>query len=93
MPISCLAALIAATHGEYKSEKTRKDIATIQDIEEIIAPASEYNIAITATTLSFAIKPEIKEVIIRQSPRPIGANTGEINPAKIANILLEVFVV
>ena len=35
------------------------------------------------TTLSFAIKPVIRAVEIRQSPNPIGANTGAATLATI----------
>lgn len=41
-----------------------------------------------ATTLSFIISPLISEVTNRQSPRPIGAKTGAINPAILAKMLL-----
>ena len=39
------------------------------------------------TTLSLAIKPEIRAVEIRQSPNPIGAKIGAIQPANHAKIL------
>ena len=40
-----------------------------------------------ATTLSFAMKPVIRAVEIRQSPNPSGVKTGAINPATAARIL------
>lgn len=39
------------------------------------------------TTLSFAINPAIKDVQIRQSPKPSGAKTGAIKPATAARML------
>ena len=40
------------------------------------------------TTLSLAIKPEIRAVTIRQSLRPMGLNIGAIDPERRARMLL-----
>ena len=39
------------------------------------------------TTLSLAMKPEIRAVTIRQSPKPTGRNTGASTPARRARML------
>ena len=61
---------------------------------EVINPAGSMPPSRTVkveTTLSLAIKPEISAVEIRQSPKPNGANTGEITPAMAASMLSEEF--
>ena len=54
-------------------------------------PSALYRISMTETTLSFAIKPLIRDVTILQSPRPKGVNIGAITPATVARILSREF--
>ena len=76
---------IAATQGVYNKLNTKSDAAATGDITLPIAPS--YRISNVDTTLSFAIKPLIREVTIFQSPRPSGTNSGEITPAIVARML------
>lgn len=82
--ISRFTAATAATQGVYSSEKTRKLTAVIgvnipcktagsRSVEP--APDSTDNVD---TTASFAEKPVIRAVDMRQSLKPRGANMGAI---------------
>ena len=73
-PSSLLTDAIAATQGVYRRLNTRRDAA----VTELIAfPTPSPNSTVSVvTTLSFAMKPENREVTILQSPKPIGRNTG-----------------
>ena len=84
-PSSLFTEAIAATHGVYNKLNTSKEAAARGDNAEAIPPPNKtYNVD---TTLSFAIKPLIKEVQIRQSPNPNGWKTGTKNPDTAAKIL------
>ena len=52
-----------------------------------LTPVEAKSTFMTLTTLSFAIKPLMSEVQIRQSPRPMGRSSGAIHPASRARIL------
>ena len=56
-------------------------------IAAVIPPGNSTSMA--ATTLSFAIKPLISEVTMRQSPSPIGASSGASAPDISASMLSE----
>ena len=78
---------MAATHGVYKRQNVRK--ASAEELERIDTrlPSVEKSTRRVDTTLSFAIKPVISAVENFQSPKPSGANKGEIKPAIVAKIL------
>ena len=84
-PSSLLTAVIAATHGVYKSVNTKNtsDVNGVS-ILSIPFPASTVNVL---TTLSFAVNPVISAVDILQSFNPSGANKGAIIPPISANRL------
>ena len=85
-PGSLLIEEIAATHGVYRSEKTRSAAAEADVIADV-TPFSNRTPRVD-TTLSFAIKPDISAVHILQSPSPTGAIRGARNPATFASMLL-----
>lgn len=78
---------MAAIHGVYNKQNTRKDIADAVVMLVAKIPALPYKTARLATTLSFIKNPLIKDTTRRQSPRPIGANIGLIIPAKLDKML------
>ena len=84
-PISLRIEAMAATHGVYRSEKTRSDAALAADIA--VLTLCPNRMPSVETTLSFAITREISEVQILQSPRPSGRNRGSSKPASFARIL------
>lgn len=85
-PISRLIDAIAATQGVYSKENTSSEAAEADvSAVETLLPNS---IPRVATTLSFAMKPEIREVTILQSPNPIGFSIGATTPAIDASILV-----
>ena len=51
-------------------------------------PAAPKSTDRVETTLSLAMNPAMRAVQIRQSPKPRGANRGEISPAVMARMLL-----
>ena len=53
----------------------------------ILAAPSGKSVSMTETTLSFAMKPLIREVTMRQSPRPTGRMTGTSSPETAARML------
>ena len=86
-PSSLLIDAIAATHGVYKRQNTKSEIAPSGVIFEIILLVVPSNTDKVETTLSLAIKPAISAVEILQSPNPKGTNRGAINPAITASML------
>ena len=77
---------IAATHGVYSSENT-KSVADESGVSTDVRLFPN-RIFVVDTTLSFAMKPLIRDVQIRQSPKPIGFMIGARTPPIIARILL-----
>ena len=74
-------------HGVYNKQKTKKDKAAKPEMDRWINWVEPYKTVNIETTLSFAKKPEIKAVTMRQLPKPNGTNTGAINPATAAKML------
>mgnify|MGYP007102192228 FL=1 len=77
-PSSLLIDAIAATHGVYNRQKTKRLAAAtgvIAPVSSAVLPKSTESVD---TTLSFAINPEIRAVEMRQSPKPNGLNIGAI---------------
>ena len=77
-PSSLLIDAIAATHGVYKRQKTKRLAAAtgvIAPVSSAVLPKSTESVD---TTLSFAINPEIRAVEMRQSPNPNGLKIGAI---------------
>ena len=70
IPSSFLTVAIAATHGVYKSEKSKKVKAQLG----VVIP--EPRIWSVLTTFSFAKNPVIRAVTIFQLSRPSGRNIG-----------------
>lgn len=68
---------MAATHGVYKRQKTKNETAA-SGVSKVVIEAPESRTDKVEATLSFAIKPAIREVQIRQSLNPRGANIGAI---------------
>ena len=94
-PISFLQAAIAATQGVYNKVNNKNEKAEIgvNTWDRTIAKSLELTWKSTLkddTTASFALKPVIKEVATRQSPKPNGANIGAMNCPIKANKLSEV---
>ena len=94
-PISLLQAAIAATQGVYNKVNNKNEKAEIgvNTWDRTIAKSLELTWKSTLkddTTASFALKPVIKEVATRQSPKPNGANIGAMNCPIKANKLSEV---
>ena len=73
-PSSLLTDATAAIHGVYKRLNTRRD-AAVMGLIAFSTPSPNSTVSVV-TTLSFAMKPENREVTILQSPNPIGRNTG-----------------
>lgn len=86
-PNSRLTEAIAATHGVYRRQKTKRHSAANGVRVLTSASGVPKRTIIVDTTLSFAINPVIKAVETRQSPKPRGAKTGAINPAITERIL------
>ena len=88
LPNSLFTEVIAATQGVYNSINTSKvtDVNGVKKVVrlEALLPTRTVNVD---TTLSLAIKPVIRAVVIFQLPKPSGLNTGAINPASIASKL------
>ena len=85
--ISLLIDAIAATHGVYNRQKTKRLAAAtgvIAPVSSAVLPKSTESVD---TTLSFAINPVISAVEIFQFPKPSGRNTGAMIPATTARIL------
>lgn len=89
LPSSLLTDAIAAMQGLYKRLKISRLKAERLEREFVIPPANK--ISIVETTLSFAIIPEIREVQILQSFKPIGFIRGAKRPEIFARILSEEF--
>lgn len=86
-PSSLLIDAIAATHGVYNRQKTKRLAAAtgvIAPVSSAVLPKSTESVD---TTLSFAINPVISAVEIFQFPKPSGRNTGAMIPATTARIL------
>lgn len=94
VPSSRFTAAIAATQGVYKSVNARKLAAERgEKIPESTEPRSEtfepVSTASVDTTASLAVKPVIRAVAARQSPKPRGLNMGAITIPSIASRLSE----
>ena len=87
LPNSRFTEAIAATHGVYKRQNARRQIPANGDRVLTRASGVPKSMVMVDTTLSFAIKPVMSAVEIRQSPKPRGTKTGAINPAIDARIL------
>lgn len=78
----------AATQGVYSNVNTRNTIAVngVNNTEraDISPPSKTVSVE---TTLSFAVKPVINAVEIRQSPKPSGTNNGAKSPPSFASRL------
>ena len=89
LPSSRLMAAMAATQGVYSRQNTSSERTEgTESIEAIDVPSPKSTVSVE-TTLSFAMKPLTRDVVIRQSSRPIGAKTGDIIDAIIPSILSE----
>ncbi len=86
-PSSLLIDATAAIHGVYKRQNTSNENAAADDKEAVSRAVEPNKMVNVETTLSFAIKPQIREEETLQSPNPSGLKTGEINPAIPARIL------
>ena len=86
-PSSLLIEEIAAIHGVYRRQNTRRDAADSGESTSNNVFVLPNNTESVETTLSFAINPAIKDVQIRQSPKPSGAKIGAIAPATAAKML------
>ena len=86
-PSSRLTAAIAATHGVYRRQNTRSDAADAGDSASVSSSPGPNSTVKVDTTLSFAMKPVISAVEIRQSPKPSGMNTGVMIFAAAASML------
>ena len=87
VPSSLLMEEIAAIHGVYRRQNTRRDAADSGESTTNNVFVLPNNTESVETTLSFAINPAIKDVQIRQSPKPSGAKIGAIAPATAAKML------
>ena len=78
---------MAATQGVYSRQKASR-LAAARGVMVAsscwVEPKSTDRVE---TTLSLAIKPEMRAVEMRQSPKPRGAKTGAIQPAITARML------
>ena len=83
-PSSLLMEATAATQGVYSRLKTSMDAADRAPIS--VTPPTK-RVSMTDTTLSLAIKPQTRDVMIRQSPRPTGRISGTRRPDRAASIL------
>ena len=81
-PSSRFTAAMAATHGVYNKQNTSMETA-----EVVVITAPMFSTPKVTTTFSLRMKPAINAVTTRQSPNPIGLNTGAKTPAMEANIL------
>lgn len=86
-PSSRLTEAMAATQGVYSRQKTKRLPAASGVRAAIRLPAVPKSTFRVETTLSFAIKPVIRAVEIRQSPSPRGLSTGAMHPATVASML------
>ena len=67
---------MAATHGVYSRQNTSR-LAAESGVSSVASAVEEPNSTVKVdTTLSFAIKPVMSAVEMRQSPKPSGAKTG-----------------
>ena len=74
--------------GVYSRQKTSSGAAWA-GVRAAAKAAEEPNRMVRVeTTLSFAIKPVMRAVETRQSPKPSGANSGAIPPASRARMLV-----
>ena len=73
--------------GRKEQQKIKRESAAGTVRETRSASVDPNNTLKVDTTLSFAIKPEIRAVQILQSPNPNGMKRGAIHPAIIARIL------
>ena len=87
-PSSLRTEAMAATQGVYSRLNTSNDAAASG--VSTVAMLLPNNTSRVATTLSFAMNPLIREVQIRQSPRPSGRNSGTSRPDTVCRILNEI---
>ena len=87
-PNSLFIEATAAIHGVYNKQNTSKQTAPNVEILLAIIAEEPINIERVDTILSLAKNPEINAVHIFQFPKPNGLNTGAIQPAMVAKILL-----
>ena len=73
VPSSLLMEEIAAIHGVYRRQNTRRDAADSGESTSNNVFVLPNNTESVETTLSFAINHANKDVQIRQSPKPSGA--------------------
>ena len=86
-PSSRFIEAMAATQGVYSRQKTSREAAVsgVSVASRLsVPPNSTDNVE---TTLSFAMKPAISAVEMRQFPKPKGVNTGAMKPAITASML------
>ena len=81
-PSSRRMEAMEATQGVYNRENTIIVTADVELSAAVMLPPN--NISIVDTTLSLAMKPLIREVTIRQSPKARGAKSGTIQPEMVA---------
>ena len=86
-PSSRRTAATAATQGVYSRLNTSSVRAEIPVMAAFTPPCCRKSTPSTDTTLSFAMKPLISDVTIRQSPSPNGTNSGVIRLAIPASML------
>ena len=87
LPNSRFTEAIAATHGVYKRQNVRRQMPASGDRVLTRVSGVPKRMVMVDTTLSFAIKPVISAVEIRQSPNPRGRKAGAMNPAMEARML------
>ena len=86
-PSSRFTDAMAATHGVYSRQNTSR-LTAESGVSSVVSAVEEPNSTVKVdTTLSFAIKPVMSAVEMRQSPKPSGAKIGAIHPATTAKML------
>jgi len=87
-PISRFTVATAATQGVYRRVNTKNTTAVkgVNSVpsRETSPPSSTVRVE---TTLSLAVKPVMRAVDTRQSPKPRGPNTGAASPPMMASRL------
>ena len=86
-PCSLRTVAMAATHGVYSSTNAKNAMAVTGVNNMVRSTPSPMTCVNVDTTLSFAMKPVMRAVAARQSPKPSGANSGAISPPMPASRL------
>ena len=86
-PSSRLTEATAAMQGVYSRQNTSSGAACAGVRAAVRAAVEPKRMSSEDTTLSFAMKPVMRAVEMRQSAKPSGANSGAISPAMRARML------